>query len=95
MVAANPVIRWAPHTASTSWGSTSPRDFLASYLDYTLADGIAEQITCPTLVCDADDDLFFGGQPQLLFDHLTCAKTLLDFTDEEGAGAHCHTGVNA
>lgn len=30
-------------------GTTTPRAFLASYLDYTLAGGIAEQITCPTL----------------------------------------------
>jgi Putative cyclase len=34
-------------------GVESPRAFFASYLDYTLADGIAEQITCPTLAADA------------------------------------------
>jgi hypothetical protein len=74
-------------------GVDSPRAFFASYLDYTLADGIAEQITCPTLVCDADEDIFFDGQPKLLLEHLTCEKTLLDFTTAEGAGAHCQVGA--
>ena len=74
-------------------GVGSPRAFLASYLDYTLGDGIAEQITCPTLVCDADEDTFFDGQPEMLFDHLTCQKALLDFTAAEGAGAHCQSGA--
>ena len=45
------------------------------------------------LVCDAATDMFFDGQPRLLFDHLTCPKTLLEFSDEEGAGAHCQTGA--
>jgi hypothetical protein len=64
-----------------------------SYLDYTLASGVAEQITCPTLVCDAERDIFFAGQPRELFDHLTCPRTLLRFTNAEGAGAHCQTGA--
>ncbi|WP_279579479.1 alpha/beta fold hydrolase [Fodinicola feengrottensis] len=61
--------------------------------------GIAERITCPVLVCDAADDLFFSGdgktkpEPQQLFDHLTGPKTMLRFTAEEGADAHCHVGA--
>ena len=55
--------------------------------------GREERIACPTLVCDAEDDLFFDGQPQQLFDHLTCPRTLLRFTTAEGAGAHCHNGA--
>jgi hypothetical protein len=39
-------------------------------------------------------DLFFSGQAQLLFDHLTCPKVMLKFTDAEGAGAHCEVGAN-
>jgi hypothetical protein len=41
------------------------------------------KIRCPTLVCEAEKDLFFRGQAQLLFDHLTCPKTMLKFTDAE------------
>lgn len=93
MVATDPVIRWATSHGQYVTGVTSARKFLASYCDYTLADGIAERISCPTLVCEAEDDLFFDGQPKMLFDHLTCEKAYLKFTNAEGAGAHCHTGA--
>ncbi|MEU6313103.1 alpha/beta fold hydrolase [Streptomyces sp. NPDC047014] len=85
--------RWAINHGMYVMGVDSPRAFSASYLDYTLAGGIAERIQCPTLVCDAEEDEFFQGQPQQLFDHLTCPKTLMTFTAEEGAGAHCHPGA--
>jgi alpha-beta hydrolase superfamily lysophospholipase len=93
LMAANPNIRWAATHGQYALGVDSPRALFAAFLDYTLADGIAEQITCPTLVCEAASDIFFEGQPQLLFDHLTCEKALLDFTEAEGAGAHCQAGA--
>ena len=93
LMTVNPNIRWAATHGQYVMGVDSPRAFLASYLDYTLADGIAEQITCPTLVCDAREDIFFDGQPNLLFEHLTCEKRLLDFATAEGAGAHCQAGA--
>lgn len=93
LMATDPNIRWAATHGQYAMGVDSPRAFFASYLDYTLADGIAEQITCPTLVCEAATDIFFDGQPQLLFDHLTCPKALLQFTEAEGAGAHCQAGA--
>jgi dienelactone hydrolase len=93
LLADNPNIRWAAAHGQYALGLDSPRALFAAFLDYTLADGIAEQITCPTLVCGAAEDVFFEGQPQLLFDHLTCPKTLLDFTEAEGAGAHCQAGA--
>jgi hypothetical protein len=55
---------------------------------------VAEAIACPTLVCEAEGDLFFKGQPQALYDRLTCPKTLLRFTEDEGAGAHCQAGAS-
>ncbi len=93
LMAVNPTVRWGVTNGMYVMGVDSPRAFCASYLDYTLAGGIAEQITCPTLVCDAASDLFWPGQPQVLFDHLTCPKTLLRFTDADGAGAHCQFGA--
>jgi hypothetical protein len=70
-----------------------PREFLRKVLDYNLRDGVAEKIRCPTLVCDAEDDLYLGGQAGELFSHLTCKKTTLRFTKAEGAGAHCEMGA--
>ncbi|MGW8782274.1 alpha/beta hydrolase family protein [Streptomyces sp. NPDC055796] len=89
----DPIARWAINHGMYVMGVETPRAFNASYLDYTLAGGIAERIQCPTLVCDAEEDMFFKGQPEQLYDHLTCPRTLMLFTTEEGAGAHCHPGA--
>ncbi|WP_406732118.1 alpha/beta hydrolase family protein [Streptomyces sp. NBC_01794] len=93
IMATNATARWAMNHGMYVMGVDTPRAFSAAYLDYTLRHGIAEQIQCPTLVCDASEDEFFKGQPQQLHDHLTCPKTLLKFTAEEGAGARCHPGA--
>lgn len=88
----DPTARWAFSHGMHVMGVNSPRKFLAAYLDYSLH-GIAARIRCPTLVCDAEEDLFFAGQPAQLFANLTCRKTLLRFTSAEGAGVHCHSGA--
>ncbi|MFF2041486.1 alpha/beta fold hydrolase [Kitasatospora sp. NPDC058170] len=89
----NPTVRWAVTHGSYVMGVQTPRQFVAAYLDYSLAGGIAERITAPTLVCDAEEDLFFAGQALRLYEHLTCPRTLLRFTVAEGSGAHCHAGA--
>jgi hypothetical protein len=91
---ASPTARWGITHCMYTMGAKTPRAYMAAALDYTLEDGIAEAITCPTLVCDAEDDIFFAGQPKILFDHLTCRKTLLSFTNAEGAGAHCQVSAS-
>jgi len=88
---ASPMARWAFNQGMYAMGVDTPRKFCAAYLDYTLADGIAERITCPTLVCAAADDGFFKGQPEQLYEHLTCPRTFLEFTGE--AAAHCQSGA--
>ncbi|MFJ1709460.1 alpha/beta fold hydrolase [Kitasatospora sp. NPDC088346] len=93
VIADNATARWAFNHGMYVMGVDTPRAFGAAYLDHTLADGIAEKIQCPTLVCDAEEDEFFKGQPAQLYDHLTCPKTLMHFTVAEGAGAHCHPGA--
>lgn len=90
----NGVARWSYTHGMYAFGVKTPRAFMAAAMDYHLRDGIAEQITCPTLVCQAERDLFFQGQPQQLFDHLTCPKTMMKFIDAEGAGAHCEMGAS-
>lgn len=89
----DPTARWAMQHGMWVMGVKTPRAFLASYLDYTLAGGIAEKIRCPTLVCEAEEDIFFAGQPELLFQHLTCEKAYMKFTHADYAGAHCHAGA--
>ena len=86
--------RWAITHGMYAMGAPTPRAYVAAALDYHLRDGVAEAIACPTLVCEAEDDLFFRGQPQALYDHLTCPKTLMRFTAIEGAGDHCQVGAS-
>jgi len=90
----SPTFRWSSAHGTWATGTKSPRKFMARILDFTLADGVAEAIACPTLVCEAESDLFFEGQPQMLYDHLKCPRTLMRFTNAEGAGAHCHVGAS-
>ncbi len=63
LMATNPNIRWAATHGQYALGVDSPRALFGAFLDYTLAGGVAEQITCPTLVCEAASDIFFEGQP--------------------------------
>jgi pimeloyl-ACP methyl ester carboxylesterase len=87
-------MRWAFGHGMWATGSKTPRAFAAKALEFNVREGVAEKIKCPTLVCDAEDDLFFEHQPQHLYDHLTCRKTFMRFTTAEGAGAHCHVGAS-
>ena len=56
---------------------------------------IAGQLKCPVLVCEAEEDQFFKGQPELLIRALGKRATYVKFTTEEGAGNHCHVGASA
>ncbi|NHT16085.1 alpha/beta fold hydrolase [Cellulomonas sp. IC4_254] len=93
IMAANPTARWGCLHGMYTMNVDSPRKFMATYFDYSLGGGIAEQIQCPVLVADAQDDLFFAGQPELLHEHLNAASTLVEFTEADGAAAHCHSGA--
>ncbi|MDT5008650.1 MAG: hypothetical protein QOH57_267, partial [Mycobacterium sp.] len=99
LIATSPTMRWAIGHGRFAMGASTPRAFIAAFLDYNLRDGVAERISCPTLVCAADSDVFFPedgqllSEPELLYQHLTCPKTLLRFTEVEGADAHCQVGA--
>lgn len=86
-------MRWALRQGMWSFGTGTPRAFMAAALDYQLRDGIAELISCPVFVGRAESDEFFTGQPEQLVEHLRAPATLASFTDAEGAGAHCQAGA--
>lgn len=67
-------------------GATRVGDFIRTQLTFSL-DGIAADIRCPTLLTEGEGD--FASQSQLLYDHLSCEKTLVEFTEAQGAGGHC------
>jgi len=88
--------RWLNENGMFVFNVSSPAQFWAKWMDFSLV-GIAEDIRCPTLVTTGTADKFDpdGMQAQELYDHLTCEKELMVFSDEYGAGAHCQLGAFA
>jgi hypothetical protein len=66
-----------------------PFDVYHAVLDYRLDDETIAAIRCPMLVCDPENETFWPGQSQALFDKLTREKELVRFTAAEGADMHC------
>ena len=46
------------------------------------------------LVTDPDNEQFWPGQSRQLYDKLPAGKTLIRFTEEEGADSHCEPAAN-
>jgi hypothetical protein len=85
--------RWSLQNGCWAMGASSNADLFRKTKDYSLA-GVAQRVTAPTLILDAEHDQFFKGQPQLVERALTqAATTLITLTAAEGAGEHCHMGA--
>jgi pimeloyl-ACP methyl ester carboxylesterase len=68
-------------------GVDSIMDFLRITPQYSLSDRV-DEIRCPTLITWAESDPV-AGFAEKLYEALTCLKTLVRFTNAEGAGDHC------
>jgi hypothetical protein len=73
---------------SRPYGLSSPYATYRAVRQYTLA-GITERIRCPMLVSDPENEAFWPGQSQQLYDALPGPKALVRFTAAEGADLHC------
>jgi len=91
MAAVRTQVRWALNNGVWTFGAASYADFIRRTTDYSLA-GLADRITAPTLIMDAEEDQFLKGQPSVLAKAMTAPVTLARFTTAEGAGEHCHVG---
>ncbi|HEX3780107.1 MAG TPA: alpha/beta fold hydrolase [Pseudonocardiaceae bacterium] len=87
-------IRWAVRNGRWTFGVDTAEELAKASEPYTMA-GIADRITCPTLVLEAENDQFFAGQPQQIYAALTCRKELMVFAEADGGGEHCHEGALA
>ncbi|MEU3985145.1 alpha/beta fold hydrolase [Streptomyces sp. NPDC026672] len=86
-------VRWAFHNGVWAMGATSFADLVRRTRAYSIAD-VADRITAPTLILDAENDQFLKGQPQEVEKALVNAPTtLVTLTEAEGAGEHCHMGA--
>jgi alpha-beta hydrolase superfamily lysophospholipase len=97
MATNSPTAKWTFAHGRYVLGASTDREFLARLLDYALDGGVAEQITCPVLICEAANDHFFKNnqhsEARRLYEHLTSPKTLITFTAEEGSDEHCQVGA--
>jgi pimeloyl-ACP methyl ester carboxylesterase len=92
LMAQSTTLRWGVRNGRWTFGVADGDELAKATEAYTLA-GVADRITCPTLVLEAENDQFFHGQPQQVFDELTCPKELIFFREDEGGGEHCHAGA--
>jgi len=93
LVTVSTQLRWGLRNGMWVFGAGSFADLIRKAQDYTL-DGVAHQITAPTLIMDPENDRFLKGQPQLVHKALTSAPTtLVTLTSADGAGEHTHAGA--
>jgi predicted alpha/beta-fold hydrolase len=93
-MARNVNVYWFFQNGMWTLQAATPADVMRTITQYTLK-GVVQKIKCPTLVIDSEDDRFLKGQPQKVYDQLNSPKTLLKFSPETTAQAHCQMGANA
>ncbi len=70
------------------YGKDNPFDTYAAVEKYDLT-GIASKIQCPVIITLPDDEAFWPGQSQQLYDMIKSPKQLIPFTRAEGGNYHC------
>lgn len=86
-------LRWIMQNGMWNFGLDSPAALARAFRAYTL-DGIADRITAPVLVLDAENDQFFDHEPERAAAAMVNAKTtLVTLYEADGAGEHCHLGA--
>jgi pimeloyl-ACP methyl ester carboxylesterase len=89
-VARRPTAGWALRRGMLTHGTASAWDYLVDAARYEQED-IIGNISCPTLVCDAEND-DISAYSKKFFDLLRCEKKYLRFSADEGSGEHCVSG---
>ncbi len=93
VLARKPTAGWALRRGMLVHGVATPLAYLDSLRDFTLH-GHAQRISCPTWVCNAEED-DIGASARQLVDALNCPKTFVQFKSADGAGDHCEQGARA
>ncbi len=89
---ANPRSRMTLRFRMRPYGMTSYYDAFQAVQQYNLVE-VAARIQTPMLITAPEGEQFFPGQSQKLYDALTCPKTLIKFTGEQGAKEHCEVAA--
>jgi len=88
----NTALTWGIEQGCWSFHTHSPYELMVMTRPMSI-NGIADKIQCPVLVCEAGQDHFFAGQPQLLANALGDKATYAVLTAEDAAQEHCHVGA--
>jgi pimeloyl-ACP methyl ester carboxylesterase len=91
-MASSAQMSWALKHGMYVFQAKNIKDYFLKAKDYYLG-GIAQQIQCPTLITDSENENNFPGQAKRLFESLCCPKNYLLFTKEQGAAEHCEEGA--
>jgi pimeloyl-ACP methyl ester carboxylesterase len=88
----NTNLRWALRNGAWTFGVDTHAEYLRRTRDYTLK-GIIDRIECPTLVMEAEHDVFLKGQAAKVDAGLKCPHKWVTLKESQGAAAHCHMGA--
>ncbi|MBS4168408.1 alpha/beta fold hydrolase [Parachlamydia sp. AcF125] len=89
---ANPFMAFKFKSKMWVHGVESPVELLRAWQAYNLA-GISQNIRCPSLILNAENEQYCPGQAEELYETLTCPKDYFLFPSSEGAGEHCAAGA--
>lgn len=70
------------------YGTKVYSEWLKSAMKFNARD-VVKQIECPMFIADPDDEQFWPGQSQEVYDALECPRIIARFTAAEGANWHC------
>jgi pimeloyl-ACP methyl ester carboxylesterase len=87
--------RWIHDHVKYSFQEESGFKLFQTIEKMSLKDGVAEKIKMPAFIGDAEQDIFFLGQPPTVARTIGDNATLHKFTEENGAAAHCAVGAFA
>lgn len=76
------------------YGTESFYEWIEMARRYHLRD-VIDRVRCPVFIADPEDEQFWPGQSREVYEALTCPKTLVRFTREEGANWHCEPKARA
>ena len=77
-------LRWGISNALWVFSGATTHELIDEISKYDDLTEVAGQISCPTLVCEAENDHFFSGQPRMLYE----APAL----PENPSGVYCRRG---
>ena len=78
----------AGDAAGRPFAKPTPYDTFKAATEYNLRDVVTD-IETPMLITNPDDETFWPGQSQNLYDNLTGDREIAHFLREDGANFHC------